>query len=38
VMRGKRRRMGKSIGMRSNWKKAVVTLAPGKTIEFFEGM
>jgi large subunit ribosomal protein L23 len=38
VMRGKRRRMGKSIGMRSNWKKAVVTLAAGKSIEFFEGM
>ncbi|MBN1104956.1 MAG: 50S ribosomal protein L23 [Deltaproteobacteria bacterium] len=38
VMRGKRRRMGKSIGVRPNWKKAIVTLAPGKTIEFFEGM
>jgi large subunit ribosomal protein L23 len=38
VIPGKKRRMGKSIGMRSDWKKAVVTLAPGKKIEFFEGM
>jgi len=35
---GKRRRMGRNIGKRPDWKKAVVTLAPGENIEFFEGM
>ena len=35
---GKRRRMGRNIGKRSDWKKAVVKLAPGESIEFFEGM
>lgn len=35
---GKRRRIGKSIGKRPNWKKAIVTLAPGENVEFFEGM
>jgi len=34
---GKARRMGKSVGRRSDWKKAIVRLAPGKRIEFFEG-
>jgi len=37
-VRGKRRRMGKTMGWRPNWKKAVVRLAPGQSIEFFEGM
>ena len=37
-MKGKKRRMGKSIGKRPDWKKAVVKLAPGENIEFFEGM
>jgi large subunit ribosomal protein L23 len=37
-VRGKRRRMGRNIGKRSDWKKAVVKLAPGESIEFFEGM
>lgn len=37
-VRGKKRRMGRSVGKRPDWKKAVVTLAPGKTIEFFEGV
>jgi large subunit ribosomal protein L23 len=36
--RGKTRRVGKNIGRRSNWKKAFVTLRPGDTIEFFEGV
>ena len=36
-VRGKRRRMGKNVGRRSHWKKAVVKLAPGENIEFFEG-
>jgi large subunit ribosomal protein L23 len=35
---GKRRRMGKTVGKKSDWKKAVVRLAPGEKIEFFEGM
>ena len=35
---GKKRRMGKSMGKRPDWKKAIVTLAPGENIEFFEGM
>ena len=37
-VRGKRRRVGRNIGKRSDWKKAVVTLAPGESVEFFEGM
>ena len=37
-VRGKRRRMGKTVGRKSDWKKAVVRLAPGENIEFFEGM
>lgn len=35
--RGKRRRVGQSIGTRANWKKAIVTLKDGDTIEIFEG-
>ena len=35
--RGKVRRMGRSIGRRSNWKKAIVTLRPDDHIEIFEG-
>lgn len=38
TMRGKLRRQGKTSGYRSNWKKAVVTIAPGKSIAFFEGV
>ena len=34
---GKRKRVGRSFGWRSDWKKAIVTLAPGERIEFFEG-
>jgi large subunit ribosomal protein L23 len=37
-MEGKRRRLGKNIGRRSDWKKAIVTLSPGEKIEFFEGL
>ena len=37
-VRGKRRRMGKTVGKKSDWKKSVVRLAPGESIEFFEGM
>lgn len=38
-MRGKTVRMGMRVGKRSDWKKAIVTLAEdSKPIEFFEGM
>ena len=35
--RGKSRRVGKTVGARSNWKKAIVKLREGDTIEIFEG-
>lgn len=35
---GKERRVGKFIGRRASWKKAVVTLNEGDTIEIFEGV
>ena len=35
---GKKRRMGRSAGKRSDWKKAYVTLKEGDKIEFFEGI
>ena len=35
---GKRKRLGRTIGRRPHWKKAVVTLKPGQKIEFFEGV
>ena len=35
---GKTKRMGVHVGKRSDYKKAIVTLAEGSTIEFFEGM
>jgi large subunit ribosomal protein L23 len=38
IVRGKEKRMGRFVGRRSNWKKAVVTLAAGQNIEFFEGV
>ena len=37
-VRGKKRRVGRNIGRKSHWKKAVVKLAEGQNIEFFEGM
>ena len=33
---GKVKRMGRFVGKRSDYKKAIVKLAPGKTIEFFQ--
>lgn len=36
-VRGKRRRVGQSIGNRANWKKAIVTLKDGDSIDIFEG-
>ena len=38
IVRGKEKRIGRFQGMRSNWKKAIVTLAQGNKIEFFEGV
>jgi large subunit ribosomal protein L23 len=38
IVRGKEKRMGRYLGRRSNWKKAIVTIAPGQTVEFFEGV
>jgi large subunit ribosomal protein L23 len=37
-MPGKMRRVGRSTGMTSEWKKAIVTLAAGERIEFFQGV
>jgi large subunit ribosomal protein L23 len=34
---GKLKRMGRSEGRRADWKKAIVTLAPGHKIELVEG-
>jgi len=36
-IRGKKKRLGRWEGMRSDWKKAIVTLKEGDTIEYFEG-
>lgn len=35
---GKKKRMGRITGRRRNWKKAVITLAPGSAIEVHEGV
>ncbi len=35
---GKKKRIGRHIGRRPAWKKAIVELAEGQTIEFFEGV
>jgi len=35
---GKKRRVGRRIVLTQPWKKAIVTLAPGNKIEFFEGV
>ena len=34
---GKKKRMGRTEGKRPDYKNAIVKLAPGETIEFFEG-
>jgi len=38
IVRGKLKRVGRFTGMRSSWKKAIVTLHKGNKIEFFEGV
>ena len=35
-VRGKVKRLGRFVGRRSNWKKAIVTLASGQSIDIFE--
>ena len=37
-MPGKTRRVGRSMGRKPEWKKAIVRLAEGHSIEFFEGV
>ena len=34
----KKRRLGRFVGQRPEWKKALVRLAEGQSIEFFEGV
>jgi large subunit ribosomal protein L23 len=36
-MAGKKKRLGRNMGKRSDWRKAVVTLMPGETIDIIEG-
>lgn len=36
-VKGKNKRLGQYQGKRSDWKKAIVTLKEGDTIEYFEG-
>lgn len=36
LIRGKMRRYGRFVGKRPDWKKAIVTLQKGQTIELFE--
>ena len=37
-VKGKKRRVGRNVGRKADWKKAIVRLAPGENIEFFEGI
>lgn len=37
-VKGKEKRMGRYVGYRPDWKKAIVTVEGDKTIEFFDGM
>jgi large subunit ribosomal protein L23 len=37
-MKGKVKRVGRILGKRRDWKKAIVTLAKGDNIEFFQGV
>ena len=37
-VRGKTRRLGPRTSKKRDWKKAIVTLAPGNTITIFEGV
>lgn len=37
-VKGKERRLGRNVGKKADWKKAIVRLAPGENIEFFKGI
>ena len=37
VVKGKTKRVGRHMGKRADWKKAIVTLKEGDKIEYFEG-
>jgi large subunit ribosomal protein L23 len=37
-MRGKKKRIGRIMGEKRSWKKAIVTVAPGSRIEIYEGV
>lgn len=37
-VKGKVKRVGRSVGRTSDWKKAIVTLQEGDSIEIFEGL
>jgi large subunit ribosomal protein L23 len=38
IVRGKTRRVGRQQVLTQSWKKAIVTLQPGDSIQFFEGV
>ena len=38
TVKGKERKVGRNMGRRPDWKKAIVRLGHGETIEFFEGV
>ena len=38
TFKGKKKRLGARQGVRSDWKKAVVTLKAGETVEYLEGV
>ncbi len=37
-MQGKKKRLGRNLGRKPSWKKAIVTLVKGDTVDFFEGV
>ncbi|MFP4447088.1 MAG: 50S ribosomal protein L23 [Desulfosudaceae bacterium] len=37
-IKGKKKRLGRYMGRRRDWKKAIVTLMPGERIDFFDGV
>jgi large subunit ribosomal protein L23 len=37
-LRGKKKRLGRTEGVRPDWKKAIITLAPGEKLSGFEGL
>ncbi len=38
IVRGKMKRFGRYFGKRSNWKKALVTVADGEDLNFYTGL